>query len=209
MSRPRSTEASLFRHCPYCAVPLVVERRDGRPRPTCPACGYIQYRNPVVGVAAILTEIEIVGLLGIDAVRAATGQAPDPRGSRLLLGRRSVSPKGKFCLPCGYVEFDEDHREALVREVAEETGLIVVVEDLFAAHSNFHDPDRQSVGLWYRARPVGGALRPGDDVDALILARPENPGVALAFPTDGIVLARLAEMEADPCRAAGPRSGEP
>jgi 8-oxo-dGTP diphosphatase len=192
MNRPRSTEKSLFRFCPLCATPLIHVERDGMNRPVCPACGYTQYRNPVVGVAMILFESDVVGLLGADAVRAATGRPVDPERRRVLMVRRADTYKGTYCLPCGYVEFDEEVREAIVREAVEETGLEIETGKVFAIHSNFHDPDRQSVGIWFNARPIGGTLRPGDDADALLFVPPHDPGVPLAFPTDALVMARLA-----------------
>jgi 8-oxo-dGTP pyrophosphatase MutT (NUDIX family) len=41
------------------------------------------------------------------------------------LGQRSnkVSDAGKFCLPCGYLDYDESGSEAAVREAYEELGL--------------------------------------------------------------------------------------
>lgn len=171
MTRLRSTERSFFRFCPRCATPLERRRPDDRVRPVCPSCGWIQYRNPVVGVAAIIRE-----------------------EARILLGRRAAASSfpGSWCLPCGYVEYDEDLREALIREVEEETGLVVEVGELVAVHSNFHLPDSQSVGIWFHVRPIGGTLRPGDDIDELRFVDPAAPGVALAFPTDALVLADLA-----------------
>jgi 8-oxo-dGTP pyrophosphatase MutT (NUDIX family) len=41
------------------------------------------------------------------------------------LGQRSekVSDSGKFCLPCGYLDYDESGSEAAIREAYEELGL--------------------------------------------------------------------------------------
>jgi ADP-ribose pyrophosphatase YjhB (NUDIX family) len=192
MSRPRSTEKSFFRFCPICATPLDRAERDGMTRPTCPACGFVQYRNPVVGVAAIIFEREVTQLLGPDAILAATGLPADPAALRVLMVRRAATYKETYCFPCGYVEFDEDAREAIRREAEEETGLSIEPGSVYAVHSNFHDPDMQSVGIWFHARPVGGTLRPGDDADELIFVRPGEPAVPLAFPTDALVLAELA-----------------
>lgn len=192
MNRPRSTDRSVFRYCPFCGTPT--KRRDdgGVERAACPGCGFVQYRNPVVGVAAILTEADILACLGAEAVREATGQEPMPDGLRVLLGRRALTYRGSYCFPCGYVEFDEEIREAIRRETMEETGLEIEPVSVFAAHSNFHDADKQSVGIWFRARVLGGTLRAGDDIDALRFVPVPDPGVPLAFPTDALVLEQLA-----------------
>lgn len=235
---PRSTEAGLFRFCPDCATPLVRVERRGRVRPRCPSCGFTQWRNPGVGVAGIVTEDDVVRLLGVPAVRlgledpawepqptaadrgefgddgvvigrgmigpgmtggAMTGGGPiglgtagrDLVGRVLLVRRRARRPHG-WCLPCGWVEYDEEIRTALRREMREETGLDVHPGELFAVHSNFHDPGRQSVGIWFRCLPVGGVLQAGDDADRICFVRPDSVEVPLAFPTDRLVLAKLA-----------------
>jgi 8-oxo-dGTP diphosphatase len=199
--RPHSTEKSNFRFCPLCGAVLLRnavnegEHEGGAPaRPRCSVCEFVHWLNPVVGVAAIIWERPVVSLLGEDHVRSAQHDPewrPDPDRSRVLLVRRAASRSGLWCLPCGYVEFDEEIREALCREVLEETGLAVTPGSVAAVHSNFHDPDRQSVGVWFNAMPWGGSLRAGDDADALGFFPPQMPGVPLAFPTDTLVLGDL------------------
>jgi 8-oxo-dGTP diphosphatase len=61
------------------------------------------------------------------AVALIPVQAIDPRDGLLkvglLVGRRGIEPKlGDFALPGGYIEY-EDWREAICREVMEETGI--------------------------------------------------------------------------------------
>lgn len=193
-SRPRATEAGLYRHCPYCAAVLARETIRERTRPRCPACGFVQWRNPAVGVAAILREGPIVDLLGIRGVRHGLGDPlwqPATGGDRVLLVRRAGSRSGSWCLPCGYVEIDEEIREALIREMREELGLEVAPGPVWSVQSNFHDPDRQTVGVWFETIPTGGELRAGDDAAAIGFFDPASPPEPMAFPTDRIVLESL------------------
>jgi ADP-ribose pyrophosphatase YjhB (NUDIX family) len=192
---PRPGEGrGRFSFCPICGAPLDDALLHGRQRPRCAVCGFVQWRNPVTGVAAVIREEDVLGLLGEKAVRRGQWDPAwraDPESRALLLVRRARSRRGLWCLPCGYVEYDEEIRDALVREVEEETGLTIRAGEVAAVHSNFHDPARQSVGIWFRATPVGGVLKPADDVDAVGFFPPSSPP-DLAFPTDTIVLRALA-----------------
>ncbi|WP_322817827.1 NUDIX hydrolase [Tepidiforma sp.] len=112
---------------------------------------------------------------------------------RVLLGRRAAGRRaGLWCIPCGRLEWGEDVREAAIREFREETGLIVVLDGVYEVHSNFHDADRLTVGIWFSGRVVGEA---GQEVDGELCEvgwfDPAQPP-ELAFPTDGLVLRRLA-----------------
>jgi 8-oxo-dGTP diphosphatase len=135
----------------------------------------VQYRNPAAGVAVIVLD---------DA-------------GRVLLGERASGEwAGLWCIPCGYVEWHEDIREAAVREFEEETGLVVKLGEVFAVHSNFHNPKQHTVGTWFRGEVVGGELHPRDgELKQLAYVAPAEPP-PLAFPTDELVLEELARERA-------------
>jgi 8-oxo-dGTP diphosphatase len=88
---------------------------------------------------------------------------------RILLARW-VSADGAqrhWTLPGGGVEHGEDPCDAVVREVAEETGYRVQVERLLGVDSRTFPVDEgipggaelHSVGVFYRVRVTAGALR--------------------------------------------------
>jgi ADP-ribose pyrophosphatase YjhB (NUDIX family) len=91
------------------------------------------------------------------------------------------------------VEWDEEVREAAVREYFEETGLRVTLGGIFAVHSNFHDRSRQTVGIWFLGSANGGEPKAGDDLD-LVDYFPVDSPPPLAFPTDQLVLGSLAQV---------------
>lgn len=157
-----------FHYCPMCATPLERRPRGDRPRPTCPACGFVQYRNPAVGVAVIVRQ-----------------------GRAVLLGRRAGSYAGQWCIPCGYVEWDEDVREAARREFEEETGLVVSLTGVYAVHSNFHNATQLTVGIWFTGEVQSGSPAANDDLDAVQYFPLDGDPPDLAFPTDRLVWEQL------------------
>jgi ADP-ribose pyrophosphatase YjhB (NUDIX family) len=160
------------RFCPLCGSPVDERGTSEEPVWVCPACGHRQHRRQIVGVAVVVVE-----------------------DGRLLLVRRKYGVlAGAWCIPCGHVGWDEDVRDAAVRELEEETGLAVVIDGVFDAHSNFHVPDRHSAGIWFSGHRVGGALRAGDDAsDARFFPLDDLPS-PLAYETDERVIARLRDV---------------
>jgi ADP-ribose pyrophosphatase YjhB (NUDIX family) len=90
--------------------------------------------------------------------------------NRVLLARY-LSPTGQsnWTLPGGRVEHGEDPFDAVIREVAEETGCDAVVECLLGVDSRVIPVaerrvpgplPHQNVGVFYRVRITGGELRP-------------------------------------------------
>ena len=73
---------------------------------------------------------------------------------------------GQWTLPGGGVEFREDPEAAMVREVKEETGLVVESGGLAAVDSNAVDTDEtlfHGIRIIYQTQVVGGTLRNEED----------------------------------------------
>ncbi len=164
---------AVYRFCPTCRAPLQQIERGGRVRPTCAGCGFVLYRNPIVGVAVVVV-----------------------RQGAVLLGLRAGSYADQWCIPCGYVEWDEDVRRAAEREFKEETGLAVRAGSVAAVHSNFHNSAQHTVGIWFRGRIVGGRLAAGDDLKAAAYFPLDGLPRPLAFPTDLLVLEQVRAAHA-------------
>lgn len=150
-----------YNFCPACAHPLENGERFGRTRRICPRCGFIYFREPKVAVAVLVE---------------------DEQG-RVLLVRRAVVPAlGRWALPSGFMDCDEEPRAAARREVAEETGLQVHIGEVLDVATLAQEDGRQGVVIFFAGRPSGGKLRPGDDVSEVRwFAADEIPRDELAF----------------------------
>ncbi len=130
-----------FRYCPCCSTPLEKLDDHGHARPTCPLCGWVHYRNPVPAAGVIL----------------------ERKGEVLMVKRRYAPRVGAWCLPAGFMEYGETPEHCAVREVEEETGLVVRLTGLFGVYAGMDDPRARAVLILYTAEREGGRLHPGDD----------------------------------------------
>ena len=126
-------------------------------------------------------------------------------GERVLLARY-VSPKGEgtwWTLPGGRVEESEDPFDAVIREVAEETGCDAVVERLLGvdsrvipAEESTSGSEHQNVGVFYGVRITGGVLWPepnGETAESVWTPLSEVAGLPRSVVIDvGITLAQNA-----------------
>jgi 8-oxo-dGTP diphosphatase len=164
-----SADPALF--CIRCGGECIDADEGGQSRRTCSRCGHIHYRNPTPAVSVLVVE-----------------------GERFLICRRQehVFRGGFWCIPGGYMEFDEDYLTAGKREVLEETGLEVDVLGLLSVASNFLAPSLHSLSIILLARPAGGTLKPGDDIAEARWHGLDEPLPPMAFESHAHIVARYA-----------------
>ncbi|MBI5711475.1 MAG: NUDIX hydrolase [Candidatus Eisenbacteria bacterium] len=153
--------------CIRCATRLEERDDNGHPRPACPRCGWVYYRNPVPAAGVILVH----------------------RGGVLMVKRKFDPRAGAWCLPAGFMEYGESPEHCAVRELREETGIVARLTGLFGVYAGVDDPRVRSVLILYTAERAGGRIRPGDDaVAARFFPRAELPR-AVAFASHRKALA--------------------
>jgi ADP-ribose pyrophosphatase YjhB (NUDIX family) len=158
-----------FSFCPVCGEKFSLAVMNQRPRLHCSACGYVYFHNPGPGVVVLVVEED-----------------------RFLLCRRSSAVRtGKWCLPGGYLEWDEDFLSAGIREVKEETGVDVEIQSILAVTSNFLDLNRHTLAVTLLARAVGGEpMADGHETDQVRWFSISEPLPDLAFEGDRHIIGR-------------------
>ena len=157
-------------YCSRCGEKCIIREEGGRKRSICSACEFVHYKNPYPAVSVLVADNDLV-----------------------LLGRRAPGTflAGQWCLPCGYIEFDEDFITAGKREVKEETGLDIAVGSVINVCSNYLAPNLHSLVIVLLAQAVGGELCPGDDIDSLRWFKMAGTLPQMAFSADIHIIARF------------------
>jgi len=102
-------------------------------------------------------------------------------GGRVVLIRRGKEPlRGRWVIPGGTVELGETLPEALVREMREETGLVVRPREIVLVFDRIQregaEVEYHYVIIDYACDYVSGELRAGSDADEVALVAPDELG---------------------------------
>jgi 8-oxo-dGTP diphosphatase len=180
------------RFCMACGSPCIDVNEGGHSHRACGSGGRPHWRTPSPTVSVLVVERE-----------------------RLLLCLREerMFRGGKWCVPGGYMEFDEDFLTAGRREVREETGLEVRIKSILSVASTFYVPDTASLNVTLLAEPVGGVLEARDETDVVRWHPFAEDLPEMAFPHHEHIIRRyfetgLAGAPVDPRFAAGVFSDE-
>ncbi len=167
--RQGNTPIDGSRYCPQCGTRTDVRTFSNSHKLTCRRCGFVLYRNPFPGVVALVVDDD-----------------------RILLGKRAqgVFKAGKWSLPGGFIEFEEDFLSATHREIREETGLSVKIKSILSVVSNFFSPELHTLVIVLLAERVSGTLQPGDDMARLEWFPVSGPFPDMAFEADEHIISR-------------------
>lgn len=151
-----------YRYCPMCGTDLRVRKIGHQQRKYCPQCGFIHFQNPSPGVTIVVEE-----------------------DGEVLLGKRTGDLQGgKWAFPSGYIEFGDDFISAAVKEMKEETNLIVEIKRIINVESAFISPQLHFFTVYLQAEITGGELQAGDDLSDASWFDIHGELPKMAFPPD-------------------------
>lgn len=131
-------------HCHRCGTAVGTREFEGEDHPWCPDCEVVLSQCPIPGVHVVVHD----------------------DGSVLLLDEPVPQHEGVWSLPGGHAKYDEGPKEALVRELDEETGLRADPDDLrflTVLHAEFPDAGLYLLTYALDRADVTGALAPEAD----------------------------------------------
>ena len=127
----------MSHYCYQCGNGLEIRFVDHCEREVCPACGWVYYVQLKVGAVVIIEQ-----------------------DNKLLLLQRAHEPwVGSWMIPAGYVEVDEEPKDAAKREVFEETGLDVELGELIKTYYFDDDPRGNGIAFVYKASKISGKMK--------------------------------------------------
>jgi NADH pyrophosphatase NudC (nudix superfamily) len=132
-------------YCPNCGNICVEINDGGIKRNGCQKCNYINYKNPYPCISVLVVN----------------------KDDRVLLGKRhkdSIYPE-LWCMPCGYMEYEETYKEAAIREVKVETGITIIPKGIINVVSNRLMNNINSLVIVLLAEyNENEKITPGDDI---------------------------------------------
>lgn len=150
------------RFCPKCAGPLAVREVEGEQRnhKVCRRCGALHVDSPKIVAKCFVFY-----------------------GKRLLWARRGIEPRrGLWAIPGGFLESGETLMEGATRELREETGICLEVDQLhfyFIGSVTFVN----QIHIAFRATVESDFCQPGiESLECRFFTREESPWDALAYP---------------------------
>ncbi len=133
-----------FNFCPNCGTRFATTNADAFAPQKCRQCGRVSYHESKPCAGALIA-----------------------REGRVLLVKRAVEPfKNHWDIPGGFLEPGEHPLDGMLREVKEETGLVVRVKELLGVYMDRYDDgaeEKYTLNHYYIVQPLAGTLRAADD----------------------------------------------
>ena len=159
-------------YCVQCGSKLEIKNDyEKKLRPQCNNCGWTYYKNPIPASACVIL---------------------NEKNEVVIIKRKFEPGIGKWALPSGYIEIDQDPENCAVEEMKEETGLIGEIEESLGYYPDFSPIYEKVISFGFLMRISGGELQAGDDAaEARYVAFDDLPDIA--FPSHRYFLEKVKE----------------
>lgn len=132
----------------------------------CVSCGMKIRNTPDVGVAVVIFNENLDQVL-------------------LCQRNQGVFRGGLWCLPCGYMEYNESYIDAAIREVKEETGYTIRILRMIDVFDCYLLQRRHTVTIALLGEVVSGSMKAASDAQEVDwISLDHIPNLLIAFEAD-------------------------
>lgn len=132
-----SIEEKAYIFCPTCKNTLERSMVDSENHLMCGNCGFIFWNNPKPVVSIILED----------------------HGKILMLQRANEPLKNFWCLPGGFIKYEETAEEAVRREVKEEANIDIKIQRIAGVYRIDNDPRGIHIDIIYYGTIMNNGIK--------------------------------------------------
>ena len=135
-----------YSFCPKCGGSLETRFFEERDRLICSACGFVFYQHSKACAGALVM-----------------------RGDKVLLVKRGIEPfKDYWDIPGGFLEQGEAPEDGAIREIEEETGLLIELTEILGIFMDqYGNRNTATLNICYLAHIIGGQAQASSDAEEL------------------------------------------
>lgn len=166
----------FFSYCPHCGSKQFEIAAPNSKK--CYQCGFEYYKNPAIGAAAFISDLQ----------------------GRLLTTKRKKNPcAGALDLPGGFVDLNETVEQALIRELKEELNIDIGVDNYLFSIPNtytYKGYDSQPLDFFFRAHIIDSSQMKTEEseISAVQFIKPEEINPAdFGLPSIRTAVSRFLE----------------
>lgn len=184
MMRKKQTGEIQYIYCPTCRNKLIFKKVEDQQILGCPNCSFLFWNNPLPVVSALIFH----------------------NAKILLIKRKGDVYKDYWALPGGIINYLEEPRDALRREVYEETGMILDTYTLVDAYLIVYapqgldtSPSHTSIDLIYQCQITNKArilkkIKSNSEISDLAFFPLKKLPKLLAFKHRDIIIKHLSKV---------------
>lgn len=160
-------------YCIRCGNKLTIQNdNEEKLRPHCEKCGWIYYKNPIPASACVII---------------------NEKKEVLIIKRKFEPGAGRWALPSGYIEINQNPDKCAIEEMKEETGLDGEIIEFLGFYTDFSPLYEKVISFGFLMKVTGGKLQAGDDAaEAFYVTFDDLPEIA--FPSHRYFIEEVKEI---------------
>lgn len=110
-----------------------------------------------------------------NTIRVGSAVVIENDKGEILLAKSNKEPvKGQWTVPGGGIKFCEKIKDAVIREIKEETGLDIELTKFITVYELIIPEKEHRIIFYHKGKPKSGKTKTSDDISEVVWVKPEN-----------------------------------